>query len=682
MKKTNISIMSVALAMAIILNILSFIKPAYAEMTAADKLTQNERLISVTDKSYLYSDIAKHWGKEGILRLSYMEILIGFPDGSMKPDKTLTREEFITMLVRAIDLPITDTYIQDYQDIDASRWSGGYIAAAKSSGLLDIFNQSILLPAKSITREEMAVIAAKAVQDIPLTSQSKSFIDLNADYNYRDSINIVTSLGIIKGMPDGSFRPYNGATRAEAAVVIQRILDLKGLDNIQENNEITAFTENYEKSRMTNPVQGTFNMQDIIQLSIGKEHKQNLKRDSIISSLKQQNVNLNRSISSPFTFISKKTGYLAETVISYNMTGSTNEGDNREYRITRKLFMKRDMGKWKVYDSSVLYSILSEVIVKKSERINLTWHSLYNGTPNMSGTAKIEGLDVISPTWFKLSNANGAFASIASLEYTSWAHKNGYKVWALAGNDFNRDLTSQMLNNDTARNNAVNNLIKYAKDYNLDGLNIDFEYMYSRDRDLYTKFIRELYQKAKPLGITLSVDVTVIAYNSDWSSCYDREALAQVSDYIVLMAYDQHWAGSPVSGSVSQLKWTEDNLKKVLLQVPSNKLLLGMPYYTRVWKEAYDARGKLVVTSSAVSMQTAERLEAENNASRTWDIISGQYFVTYKKDGATYKIWIEDETSIKLRVKMANTYNLAGVASWRMGFEKQQIWEVINTTLE
>jgi spore germination protein YaaH len=194
-------------------------------------------------------------------------------------------------------------------------------------------------------------------------------------------------------------------------------------------------------------------------------------------------------------------------------------------------------------------------------------------------------------------------------------------------------------------------------------------------------FVKELYQKTKPMGITLSVDVTVIIKNSNWSECYDRKALAKVSDYIALMAYDQYWAGSPVSGSVSQLKWVEDHLKKVLLEVPKEKLLSGMPFYTRVWKEEYDASNKLVVTSKAVSMEHAEQLVVENKAAKTWDAVSGQYYATYKKDGATYKIWLENESSIKLRVELANKYSLAGVASWKLGFEKPGIWNVIAAAL-
>jgi len=238
-----------------------------------------------------------------------------------------------------------------------------------------------------------------------------------------------------------------------------------------------------------------------------------------------------------------------------------------------------------------------------------------------------------------------------------------------------------MLSNPTAREKAVNKLIQYAKDYKLDGINVDFENMRIADKNLFTQFVKELYQKTKPLGITLSVDVTVIVKYSNWSESYDRKALAQVSDYIALMAYDQHWTGSPISGSVAQLEWVEDHLQKVLVEVPKEKLLLGMPFYTRVWKEAYDANNKLVVTSKAVSMPYAEQLVAENNAVKSWDAVSGQYFATYQKDGATYKIWLEDENSIKLRVELANKYDLAGVASWKLGFEKPGIWDVIAAAL-
>jgi spore germination protein YaaH len=355
------------------------------------------------------------------------------------------------------------------------------------------------------------------------------------------------------------------------------------------------------------------------------------------------------------------------------------DGISRQYNVNRKLYLKKSEGSWLVYNSNATYSRANAI--DQTEKINLAWQYLSQSTPDMTNVAKLQGLNVISPTWFVLSNGHGDIRSIADVRYSNWAHKNGYQVWALVTNDFNKDMTAQMLANPAYREKAVNTLIQYAKDYKLDGINVDFENMYTKDKDLFTLFVKELYQKTKPLGIVLSVDVTVIVKNSNWSESYDRKALAQVSDYIALMAYDQHWVGSPVSGSVSQLKWVEDSLIKVLLEVPQEKLILGMPFYTRVWQEEYDANNKLVVTSKAVSMEYAEQLIAENKAVKSWDAVSGQYYATYKKGEATYKIWLEDENSIKLRVELANKYNLAGVASWKLGFEKPGIWDVIAAAL-
>ncbi|MDF2892212.1 MAG: ydhD1 [Clostridia bacterium] len=680
MNKTKASIIAVVMLIAMIATNFSNINvPLYADISPVDKLMQNERLINVQDMSYSYRDIEKHWAKGGMYKLSYMEILTGFVDGTMKPDKTLTRDEYIVMLVRAINLPLTNTYGQYYEDISTNHWSFQYIQAAKASGIIDIFDENNLNPTKVITREEMAVIAAAVVKDIPQTIAAKSFKDLRTDYKYMDSIHIVTGLGIIRGLPDGTFRPYAGASRAEAAVIIQRILDVNyGMDN-DEIDRLRTFAENYEKSSMTNPNQGILNSSDLMLYSIGKEYKQNDLRNKIISSFEQQGINLSRNIEDMNVSVTILTKYLSEVSLSYKLNYSTEDGVSREYNVNRNLYLKKSDGYWMVYNSNATYSRTN--VIEQTEKINLAWQFLSQSTPDMSNVAKLEGLNVMSPTWFVLSNGSGDIRSIADVKYSNWAHKNGYQVWALVTNDFNKDMTAQMLANPASREKAVNKLIQYAKDYKLDGINVDFENMYTKDKDLFTLFVKELYQKTKELGIILSVDVTVIISNSNWSECYDRKALAQVSDYIALMAYDQHWVGSPISGSVSQLKWVEDSLKKVLLEVPKEKLILGMPFYTRVWQEVYDANNKLVVTSKAVSMEYAEQLIAENKAVKTWDTVSGQYFATYKKGEATYKIWLEDENSIKLRVELANKYSLAGVASWKLGFEKPGIWDVIAAAL-
>jgi spore germination protein YaaH len=680
MKKSSIGIVAVLMIVAMVLNIVSVITPnVYADITPVDKLMQNERLINIQDRSYSYGDIANHWAKDGMYKLSYMEILNGFTDGTMRPNKTLSRVEFIVMLTRALNLPAADNYLQYYKDIPDNHWSYRYIQAARASGIINIFNESSLYQAKNITREEMAVIAAAVVKDIPQTVQSKSFTDISSNYKYLDSIKIVSGLEIIKGTLDGSFKPYAGASRAEAAAIIQRILDVKDPSYSDENFILKAFVENYEKSSMTNPSQGSLSPQDLLSNSMGKEYKQNELRSTIISSFEQQNINLTRSIEDLNVNITTVSKYLSEASVTYSMTVSMDEGISKSYNINRKLYLKKLEDRWLVYNTTSTYNVINAI--GKTEKINLAWQYLSQSTPNMSNVQKVDGLNVISPTWFTLNSEQGDIRSIADINYTNWAHKNGYQIWALVTNDFNKDMSNKMLSNPSARENAINTLIQYAKDFKLDGINVDFENMRTEDKSLFTQFVKELYMKTKPLGITLSVDVTVIIKYSNWSECYDRKALAQVSDYIALMAYDQHWTGSPISGSVSQLKWVEDHTKKILLEVPKEKLLLGMPFYTRVWKEEYDANNKLVVTSKAISMDYAEQLIAENKAAKSWDSISGQYFATYRKDGATYKIWLEDERSIKLRVELANKYNLAGVASWKMGFEKPAIWNVIAVAL-
>ena len=680
MKKSITNIVAFIMILAVILNTISLTKsPVYAEMTSMDKLLQNERLINVQDRSYNFTDIAKHWAKDGMYKLSYMGILTGFGDGTMKPDKTLSREEFIVMLVRAINLPAQGYGQQYYADVAESHWSYQYIQTAKAAGLMDIFSQSNLNPAKIITREEMAVIAANVVRDVPQTIPSKKFNDLKANYAYLDSIKIVTGLGIINGTPDGSFKPYAGASRAEAAVIIQRILDVKDPAGADETYLLQAFAQDYELSTLSNPNIGPLSREDLLSYSFGKENKQVVARNRILAGLDLQGINLPRSIDEFSAKVDSVSRYLAEISVSYKLTITLEEDVSKDYYINRKLYLKKLDDKWLIYNTAATYNRANEIV--GTEKINLAWHYLSQSTPDMSDTMKINGLNVISPTWFTLSSGDGNIKSIADVRYSNWAHKNNYQVWGLVTNDFDQEMTNKMLSNPVARKKAVDMLIQYAKDYKLDGINVDFENMYTKDRALFTQFVKELYQKTKTMGITLSVDVTVIIKYSNWSECYDRKALAQVSDYVALMAYDQYWAGSPVSGSVSQLKWVEDHLKKVLQEVPKEKLLLGMPFYTRVWKEEYDANNKLVVTSKAVSMEYAEQQVAENYGTKTWDAVSGQYFATYQKGGATYKIWLEDARSIKLRVELANKYNLAGVASWKLGMEKQGIWEVIATAL-
>ncbi len=674
-------IITLLLVSCIILNTINIWAQTGSTM---DKLQILQHLLHSEMTNNSFYDISNHWAEDSMKNLNYMEILKGFPDNSMKPSKTITRAEFVTMLVRAVDMPITDTYIKYYNDIDTSSWSYYHVSAAKKSGIIDVFSEADFYPDKVITREEMAVIAAMVTAAVPLPASSIAFKDIDKSYKYADSITRTSSLGIIKGFPDGKFNPYGNASRAEAAIIIQRVLDVRDFSIEPSDSTIIDIAKEYEMNLLEASNQEDYIFRLLLNMSMGKERALNQIRAAEIKNIVSSGIQITRTPNNLSARVNKKSIYLAEVTLSYNLKVE-NGLLEKNYDVDKSIFLKKKGTRWLVYNSSLNneYLNITPKLESKSSKINLVWQYMHSSTPNMTGSPAIEGLNVISPTWFTLSSGSGDIKSIADANYSKWAKGRGYKLWALVTNDFDKEMTSQMLNNSAARKKAIDALLLYAEWFQLDGINVDFENMYIKDKNVFTQFVKELYQRATVKNLIISVDVTVIAANSNWSECYDRAELAKVSDYIMLMAYDQYWAGSSISGSVAQITWVEQNLIKVLKEVPKEKLILGLPFYTRIWKEVYSpVEKKTLVTSKAVSMETAEQAIAENKAAKVWDEKSGQYYASYTKDGAVYKIWLEDERSIKLKTELANKYNLAGIASWRLGFERPVIWKVINDTLK
>ncbi len=313
-------------------------------------------------------------------------------------------------------------------------------------------------------------------------------------------------------------------------------------------------------------------------------------------------------------------------------------------------------------------------------KINLVWEPVYSKESfGAKKEAKIDGLDVVSPTWLEVSDKKGNLTNRASAGYVEWAHRNGYKVWALLSNNFNNpDDTGALLNNTDARDNLIRQVLAFAALYKLDGINIDFENINKKDKDALTQLVREITPLLREQGLAVSMDISVPDGSDNYSLCYDRKALGEVVDYLMLMAYDQHWATSPTAGSVAQITWVEENIKKVLELVPKEKLLLGLPFYTRLWK---DEQGKKL-TNTAISMDTAKKLINENKASVKWDETSGQFYSEYNKDNINYKIWLEDENSINLKSSLVQKYRLAGAAAWNKGMEIPEIWSVLNRNLK
>lgn len=315
--------------------------------------------------------------------------------------------------------------------------------------------------------------------------------------------------------------------------------------------------------------------------------------------------------------------------------------------------------------------------------INITFDYVnqYSANPDLSKESKIQGLDVLCPTWFSL-NENAVVVNDASVRYTRDAHRLGYRVWGVFRNGFEPDRTHQLLANEDLQIRAVANIAFYAAFYELDGINIDFENVYKSDQASLVAFLKKLDAALTRQRVTLSVDAAPPWGSDQWSLFLDRSALARIADYIVLMAYDEHYASSTESGSVASLGWTEKAVTESLKLIPAEKLVLGVPLYTRVWTETPDGSGGVTLSSKAIGMKDQEGLILGKDPVYLFDDTAGQMTASYKENDAVKRIWLEDETSMKARLQLIKKYQLAGLASWRKGFETESFWAWVRENMK
>lgn len=313
--------------------------------------------------------------------------------------------------------------------------------------------------------------------------------------------------------------------------------------------------------------------------------------------------------------------------------------------------------------------------ITRDHKINLVWHQSTSTESNdamAEMTAEMTGVNVISPTWFSVTDASGTISSLASADYVKLAHDAGREVWGLIDN-FNEafDETTDLAYA-SVRSRIIEQLLAEAASCGMDGINVDFENLKEDGIPHYLQFLRELTSAAHAQNLVVSVDTPV---PQNYTMYYQRGEQARFVDYMIVMAYDEHFAGSEEAGSVSSLPFVQQAVEEMTRVMPADQVICGIPFYTRVWTETF---GQSAVTSEVLGMDGAENYAKENQMTENWDASLGQNVATVETADARYTIWMEDEQSIEEKLKVIKSADLAGVAEWKLGFERADVWSLIS----
>ena len=317
--------------------------------------------------------------------------------------------------------------------------------------------------------------------------------------------------------------------------------------------------------------------------------------------------------------------------------------------------------------------------ITRNHKINLVWHQSTSTESNdamAEMTAEMTGVNVISPTWFSVTDETGTISSLASADYVKLAHEAGREVWGLIDN-FNEafDETTDLAYA-SVRSRIIEQLLAEAASCGMDGINVDFENLKEAGIPHYLQFLRELTSAAHAQNLVVSVDTPV---PQAYTMYYQRGEQARFVDYMIVMAYDEHFAGSEEAGSVSSLPFVQQAVEEMTRVMPADQVICGIPFYTRVWTEKF---GQSAITSEVLGMDGAKNYAKENQMTETWDASLGQNVATVETSDARYTIWMEDEQSMEEKLKVIQSADLAGVAEWKLGFERADIWSLISEYIE
>ena len=358
-----------------------------------------------------------------------------------------------------------------------------------------------------------------------------------------------------------------------------------------------------------------------------------------------------------------------ESVLVYGQTGKhlrvRNENGWTGYLPQAYVKIKGEPGKLKAeaYTAQPIANPLGD-------KVKLIWDQMTVRTAGdweSSKYTQIQGANVISPTWFEFADASGLLMDRGTKEYVEEARKKGLQVWPLMSHNFSEpQFTREILTSTSKRQYVIDQLVELTQTYDVQGLNIDIENIQEDFGTEWVQFMRELYPQMQAIGKTVSVDVYM---PSAWSKHYHRDKISEVVDYFMVMAYDQHWAGSEEAGPTAGLTWVEEGIKANLEEVPAEKLVLGLPFFTRVWERTGEE-----LSSKAYAMGTAKKTALSWGTPIQYDTIHQQNYTERQVGDSLQQIWIEDETIVSKRIALINQYDLAGYAGWKLGLENKEVW--------
>lgn len=601
---------------------------------------------------FLWNRAPAHWADDTVKQLK--EMGVPMPWKRAQWDESVGRGEFC-VLCASVFSPATGEEEQLFSDVPPEHPAYTSINAACRSGW--VAQADVFRPDDPLTREELLQICAKL---IPLEEdQTLRHTATDVSQNLQPLVSAAVQSGLFYLYENEEFRPQEAVTKAGAAAVLCRILTSQKNGDAVRRAMLLDYLHRFERG------------EDLSSLCSGEEaERQAFRRDAVLPFF--QDKSIKKSLQDLTLTLSPEGG---KAVYTMNYAG-------REVTAETQFTTEQSDQGWLVSNSQTRFLA--------QQPVRLVWE--YASRPDME-YANQNTASVVSPTWFKLidehetevmPNDSAITETIYLSDYYSAslikeAKKREQQVWALCSNGFSPDRTRQILSDDTLRTTLVQTIFSKAVQYGLEGINLDFENMYREDRDLFTQFVQECNLYAKECGVILSADVTKIEETSDfYSMCYDRAALSQCTDYIMLMAYDQHPRGSDIPGPIAALDWTEEGLTEVLEQVPAQQLILGVPFYTRIW-ETKDGQ---ITDAPAASMEEVQSLIQEKNLTPLWNDSEQLHYVEYSENDCLYKIWVEDQNSITARIALIEQYSLAGIAGWSGGYETPQIWEVIDEKLK